>query len=110
MKAAICAFVGLVASAAPAFAQDVYDAWDEEPEGYIVERRVTVETYVRPAYRAPDRRIYRADPAYVYEDGPYPYGRPRSHYVAVPYDHEDRECTVKRRWHHGRLIEKIRCD
>ncbi len=67
MKSFARAFAVLIASSAPAFAQDVYEAWDEEPESYVVERRVTVETFVRPAYRAPERHIYAARPAYAYE-------------------------------------------
>ncbi len=94
----------------PQRAGDIYEVWDEEPEHYIVERRVTVETYVVPSHRAPVGRVYEAPYADAYLEDPYPYRRsyrplPRSHhYVALPYD--DRECTVKRRWRHAASLRK----
>lgn len=105
--------LGLVAAAAaPASAGDVYEVWDEDPGHYVIERRVIVETIIRPHY-APSY----ARRAYVYtEDDPY-YQVPQVDHVApfnrryrVVQDHDVEHCTVKRRWRHGRLIEKIRCD
>lgn len=93
MKRIVTALTLLVASALPASAgrdwddDDYYESrhWRGEYRAY----------YGAPAYRAPAYEVY------------IPYGY---YFAGEPEDLYGPNCTIERKWRHGRYKEKIECD
>lgn len=99
MMRSLTAFAFLVAAALPASAGDYWD------DGEFVDGYVVRESY---AYRSHDLPAYRPH-VYVPYGSVYADYYPEQRYARDRYV-PDQECTIKRKWRHGVMTEKIKCE